>query len=285
MQWALCLRDKEDVMVAFLRLYEEKGGFFARFKKRFRKVLPEIQQIPVEGGLPFFIIHTPVYRDEIPWEEISEIVRINHLNLTLPPGMSLPKEQRISLFQMEEFQRVVGFNTFLYLLERFKAPAIKRSVGVVDLRGSFINEFTRLIDLAGDITIVTSRPYLYENLKDWAMEQRGAAIHVCGDIHRIERYRTVFLPNGLMMDIPGGGGIFSCKEAVARSRRIVTGQEICLPEEYLALLPDGYDPYVFAAVLYEQCNVKTLNYLVYQKFMLDDREINLFDALSVLGGT
>ena len=162
---------------------------------------------------------------------------------------------------------------------------MKRSVGVVDLRGSFVNEYASLIDLAGDITIITSRPYLYENLKEWALEQHGAAIQVSGDIRRIERYRTVYLPNGLMLEVPGGGGIFSSKSTAVKNRRVVTGKEIRLPEEYQALLPQGYDPFIFAAVLYEQCNVKTLNGLTYQKYLLNDNEINLFDALSVLGGT
>ncbi len=273
-------------MVAFLCLYEEKRGIFSRVKRRFRKIPPEIQQVPVEGGLPFFIIHTPVFKGEIPWEEISDIIRTNHLNLVLPADVALPKQERLPLFQMEEFPRLVGYHTFLTLLERFKQPPMKRSVGVVDLRGSFVNEYASLIDLAGDITIITSRPYLYENLKDWALEQHGAAIQVSGDIRRIERYRTVYLPNGFMLDVPGGGGIFSStKGAAAKKRRVVTGKEIHLPEEYQALLPQGYDPFIFASVLYEQCNVKTLNRLTYQKYILNDNEINLFDALSVLGGT
>lgn len=272
-------------MVAFLYLHEEKRGVFSRVKRRFHKVPPEIQQVPVEGGLPFFIIHTPVFKGEIPWEEISDIVRINHLNLVLPDDVALPKQERLPLFQMEEFPRLVGYHTFLTLLERFKQPPMKRSVGVVDLRGSFVNEYASLIDLAGDITIITSRPYLYENLKEWALEQHGAAIQVSGDIRRIERYRTVYLPNGLMLEVPGGGGIFSSKSTAVKNRRVVTGKEIHLPEEYQTILPQGYDPFIFAAVLYEQCNVKTLNELTYQKYLLNDNEINLFDALSVLGGT
>lgn len=272
-------------MVAFLCLYEEKPGFFPRLKRRLHKSMPELQQISVAGGLPFFIIHAPVYKNEIPWGEISSVVHSNHLNLALPEGLAPPKGVRLPLFCAEEFPRIVGYNTFLDLLGRFKLPALKRSVGVIDLRGSLVNEYARLLELAGDITIVTSRPYLYENLKEWAAEEYGAAICVSGDIHKVERYRTVYLPNGLALEIPGGGGIFSCKETLAKNRRVVGGGGISLPEEYYPLLPPGYDPYLFAAVLYEQCNVKALNSLTFQKYMLNDEEISLFDALSVLGGT
>lgn len=272
-------------MVAFIHVQEEQHTLLARLKRRLRYKPPEIRQVTVEGGLPFFVIEAVPCKGRLPWEEIAALIRANHLKLAVSASIVPPKEIQIPLFQMEEFPRVIGYRTFLYLLERFKAPAGKRRVGIIDLRGSLVNELAEMVDLAGEIMIITSRPYLYENLQEWAMCERGATVTVSGDIHRVENFRTLFLPNGLPFDIQGKGGIFSCKEMSSDTRRVITAQNIRLPEKYLTLMPDGYDPYLFGAVLYEQCNIKSLGNLIFEQFILQGEGISLYEALSALGGT
>lgn len=272
-------------MVAFINVREQERGFLKRLKHRLNKKCPELRRIAVRGGLPFFVLDVVARGGVLPWEEIEAVIRANRLKLALPESINPPPGVRLPLFKAEEFPRVVAYRTFLELLSRFRLPAQKRAVGVIDLRGSMVNEFAELVELAGEIMIITSRPYLYENLCEWAMSERGAAVTVSDDINRAEKIKTLFLPNALPFNIGGSGGVFSCAEIKSESRRVLCGEGVSLPQRYLSLMPEGYDTFNFAAALYEQCSVKSLERLAFEKIILKGEKISRYEALSVLGGT
>lgn len=274
-------------MVAFIsvREREKEKSLLKRLKYSLNKRRAEIRQVAVEGGLPFFVLDVTLRKGVLPWAEIEAIIRTNHLRLALPETIAPPPELCLPLFKPDEFPRVIAYRTFLEILSRFKPPAQKRAVGIVDLRGSMVNELAELVELAGDIMIITARPYLYENFREWAMREHGAAVTVSDDISRVEKYKALFLPNALPFEIGGSGGVFSCDKIKSSSRRTLCGSGISLPRQYRSLMPEGYDTYLFAAALYEQCGIKSLERLVLKKIIFKDDEISPYEALSVLGGT
>lgn len=272
-------------MVAFLKFYPQKTSFKMRMKSYFSKQsCVSLTEQTVVGGLPFYYIHVTVPDGKIPWHEIEGVVRANHLNVILPPSLSVPGEIRLPLYQPEVYPRLIGYNTFLSVLEKSKTPPIKRRVGIIDLRGGMVNELTRLIDIAGEVVIVTSRPYLYENLQEWATEERGAVLTICGDVHRVENMPMLFLPCGFPFDVIGKGTAFSCRQTQSHTRKIVQGFGISLPDEYSEILPRGYDSFIFASALYEQCGIKQLGNLHYDSYLLNGQEATPFDVHCLFGG-
>lgn len=201
-------------MIAFLNVQVQEKSFSKRFKSRLCKKRPVIRQVAVEGGLPFFVLDVMPRKGALPWKEIEAAVRANHLKLALPEALTPPADASLPLFKPELFPQAVGLRTFFYLLERFRLPAKKRTVGIIDLRGSLVNELLPLLDLAGEIVIITGRNYLYENFCEWAMKERGATVSVSDDIQRVENIKTLFLSGALPFEVGGSGGVFRAKKAL-----------------------------------------------------------------------
>ena len=234
---------------------------------------PQLTRVAVKSGAPFFILHVAAPPDAIPWDTVFYTAGRCAARLLTAPDIVLPKSDRVRRFVPQFLPLRTALQTLSYILRLAKLPPKRLCIGVHDPNGALCGSAEILLRYAADVRIVTEKPDDYAAYSRSLLEQYGAGFTVDTLVSLFRGCNVLLCPDAQIL--PDDSAVrFSCTPAAGAF--LLRG--VPLPEPYAALLPDGIDPDLFAAALYELCGVHVLGTLCADCFAPDGTTLTPEDA-------
>lgn len=251
-------------MFCVLHVLPDRKTVF-RFFRRFQKPAPpEVQKVPVRGGAFFYDV--TVYADrrgEVDLTELPKAVGSSAQRILLCDGMDLELSPPMRLFKPSLFFSVVFMHSALDFLKADDTPPEQRILGIVDPDARLPQAILPFVKLAKTIKVYTKSPQRYKTLSDELLEDWGLSLILSETPQALSDCTVLLDP------FAQNGKSFSGLLTLHKNgKSVLAGESIVLPPEYAERCPPGADPALFAAALYELCNISDLNALCYTRFML-----------------
>ncbi len=235
--------------------------FFRRFRK---PVPPAVQKIPVRGGAFFYDV--TVYADrrgEVDLTELPAIVGGSVQRILLCDGICLELSPPMQLFRPSLYFLMVFMNSALDFIKAEDTPPEQRILGIFDPDARLTQAILPFVKLAKTIKIYTEQPEKYETLSADLLENWGLSLILS------ENPKTLSDCTVLLDPFAENGKSFSGTLTLHKNgKAVLAGESVGLPPVYAERCPQGADPALFAAALYELCNISETGNLRYTRFML-----------------
>lgn len=244
----------------------------------------EILQTAVRNGAPFFTVNVSRIRGEIPWDEISFYAGNCAERMLLPKGVIPPATSRVKAFVPKLLPQRVLFNTACELLSRISKNPIGKTITLIDMNGDLTREVHRLVPFASTVRVVTKKEELYEPFSEKIMEDFGASLLITDNVDSAADSNIIIAPDGLTDEILPSKTciVFSGREQPSQGYVSVTGRDMNLQPCYRRIVPQGIEPDIFAAALFEKCGVVNLVTLTYTRLHLYGTDTTLCGAAKML---
>lgn len=131
--------------------------------------------------------------------------------------------------------------------------------------------------------MVTSRPELYEEQEEKAMDQYGATFLVTGDTAALHRAPLVLAPEGLGGQRAGTRG-YVLSGVQETGRNVVGGYIPRIPSDWLAAKPAFCDPWIFLSAMYEWGGLRGILARPPAALWMNGRYIRIEEAALKLAG-
>lgn len=236
----------------------EKKRLFC-FRRR-KKEMPLLSRVAVRGGAFFYTL--TLYADkhgEIDFSAVPEMC----LRRVIPvEGVTLPENCPAKRYNPSVFPLTVFLNSSIGLLKRAEDDPRTRTIGIVDPQARLQHGVEFFIPYAKTIRVFTDFPEKYDAACEMLVKAWGVAPIVSQNNAALNACDYVFSP------FQKGEGE---RQGTVRVRQggnaILSGNTVLLPPEIEMRRPAGTDPLLFAAALYELCNLKEMQDLVYDRFV------------------
>lgn len=160
------------------------------------------------------------------------------------------------------FPLTVFLNSSIGLLKRAEDDPRTRTIGIVDPKARLQHGVEHFIPYAKTIRVFTEMPEKYDAACEMLVKAWGVAPVVSQNSAAMQSCDYVFAP---FQNIEGE------RQGTVRMRQggntILSGNTVLLPPEIEMRRPAGTDPLLFAAALYELCNVKEIETLTYDRLI------------------
>ena len=247
----------------FYALTLNDGSFLYR-RKLYKK--PRVTPKRVQGGLPYCVIETSVYRKKINWGETGRICGSFKNRLLLPDNVERP--ENFPEADCESFRKLIFANTALEIIRKLNFDNKKISMCIEDKNGDAAGKLSSFVPLIGSIFVKTQRPDLYIPEIKRAMEEYGARI-------RFTQKETGDIVLNLDREI-------CCFNSLSKKADIKAGESIKLPFCYSSICPKDIKRVNFSAFLYNFSKVSSLNSLYFEDVIIDTQKVKIKEASQTL---
>lgn len=233
-----------------------------KWLRRFRRPLPPIcEKIPVRGGAYFYDVTLfRDYRGEVDLSVLPQLAPGGAQRI-LPCGEIPPLTEPLRLFRPALFLPTVFLNSARAFLEADDTSASERVLGVSDPEARVQAALYPFAGLAKTIKVYTRRAQSYAAIRAELLSESGLSLIVSEQPSTLADCTVILDP---FMQIPGYPmGTLTLRKC---GRTVLAGEDAALPAEYAERCPKGANPLLFAAALYELCNVQELCSLRYTRF-------------------
>lgn len=253
-------------MLATVECKETPVGFRHFLSDIFRPAEIEMNRLCPPGGDAFYRVRVPLYRGEIPTRETAEKLKRLKGSVIFDINFPCDENTRCLEFHPTVLPSLLLFNTFTDYISLMKFPPVSSSLTVFDSKGLYAERIERTVPFFSKIHIFTKETALYKKEAERLFDSYGISLILSDRPDGKPPSTTAVL---CADDVPFcdfyGGILFTSKSNPPPSKCLVTGDGICLPEEYELLRPSGIGSMLFASALYEKCNVKKLGELSFRK--------------------
>lgn len=236
----------------------EKRRFFC-FRRR-KKEKPLLSRVAVRGGAFFYTL--TLYADKHGEVDFSAVPEMCLRRVIPVEGTELPDRCPVKLYRPTVFPLTVFLNSSIGLLKRAEDDPRTRTIGIVDPKARLQHGVEHFIPYAKTIRVFTEMPEKYDAVCEMLVKAWGVAPVVSNNPTAMQSCDYVFAP---FQNIEGE------RQGTVRMRQggntILSGNTVLLPPEIEMRRPAGTDPLLFAAALYELCNVKEIETLTYDRFV------------------
>lgn len=247
-------------MFTVLKIVEplEKNRFFC-FRRR-KKQMPLLSHVAVRGGAFFYTL--TLYADkhgDVDFSAVSEMC----LRRVIPvEGTELPERCPVKLYIPSVFSLTVFLHSAVGLLQRAEDDPRTRTIGIVDPQARLQHGVEYFIPYAKTIRVFTDFPEKYDAACEMLVKAWGVAPIVSQNNAALNTCDYVFSPFQ-----KGTGAVQGTVRVRQGGNTILAGNTVLLPPEIEKRRPAGTDPLLFAAALYELCNLREMQDLVYDRFV------------------
>ena len=241
-----------DIMFAVLQTVDLKSVFIRS------KI--QSQRITLPSGEAFFIVDISCRKGKVPWKKLERCLGILKKDVLLPDSIKIPDDIDITAFKPDIFPRLLLINSAVdYIMKDRKSE----SLCIFDESGIYARYIERLVNRFNSISVITPYPENYDAVSKKLMEDYGFSLIVsskgkCSD--------GTVISHCCEVPLYFRGRIYTNEIKYLMNARVVTGQDIELPEEYEKLRPGNIGRLQFAAALYEKCRIEELGELRYSNF-------------------
>ncbi len=236
-----------DIMFAILDFYEEKrriGSFLSRDKIDSERVVLLNEEV-------FFKVRIKKRRGKIPWKKLSQCLGILREDVLLSEAITIPDSVGITKFKPEKYHLITFFSS---VVENIKSQGkIYGSLCVYDEKGLFMPYVTELVNLFSQIKIITPFMQEYERLGDEIFSRYGMTLLIT-DKGKLDG-DVVIAPDSTLVDITFSGTVYTLQRRFLLSGVVLCPKNLLLPSYCREMCPEGIDPFIFAAALYEKCSL------------------------------
>ena len=250
---------------------------------RRRKASAQMEKIRVGDGMYYLITARPDKRGRLPWEEIRRLAGRGAGRMLLPGGLEGPDEAGIKPFCGELLGQEMMAITAVHLLRVGTAAPRRTMAAIYDPRGRMPQLAPALLPYTADVRVVTSRPELYEEQEEKAMDQYGATFLVTGDTAALHRAPLVLAPEGLGGQRAGTRG-YVLSGVQETGRNVVGGYIPRIPSDWLAAKPAFCDPWIFLSAMYEWGGLRGILARPPAALWMNGRYIRIEEAALKLAG-
>lgn len=211
-----------------------------------------VQPHSTEKGLPFFTLDVLETKRGIDWQSVSEKCGRYASRIVAPRTVTLPDGTGLNRFAHRSVLPMLIFNTACRELSRADLPADKISITVTDRNSVMYSQIHRLLPLASQIRVISSKPEKYASACVKAMEENGATIMLRSAYEAVEGIDIVICCDGIISPAMQNSIIFTCgKKSGGKISFCGNGLEL-LPV-HKAIVPESIEPVDFAGALFELC--------------------------------
>lgn len=180
----------------------------------------------------------------------------------LPCGEVLSPPAPLRLFQPSLFLPTVFLHSARAFLETEDTLPCERVLGVCDPDARVQAALFPFVNLAKTVKVYTRRAQSYAAIRTELLAESGLSLIVSEQQETLADCTVILDP---FAQIPGYPmGTLTLRKC---GRVVLAGEGVRLPAEYAERCPEGVDPLLFAAALYELCNVRELSDLRYTRFI------------------
>lgn len=235
------------------------SGHFFTFRRR-KKQPPTLSHVAVRGGAFFYTL--TLYADKHGNVDFSAVPEMCLHRVIPVEGVTLPQTSPVKLYIPSVFPLTVFLRSAVGLLQRAEDDPCVRTIGIVDPQARLQHAIEQFIPYAKTIRVYTDFPEKYEAVRELIAQAWGVAPIVGQQNGSCNGCDYVFAPfQKTAKTVQGtirvrqGGGV------------LLAGDTVALPPEIETRRPKGTDPFLFAAALYELCNIREMQELSYTRFV------------------
>lgn len=222
--------------------------------------MPLLSRVAVRGGAFFYTL--TLYADKHGEVDFSAVPEMCLRRVIPVEGVELSKNCPAKLYKPSVFPLTVFLNSSIGLLKRAEDDPRTRTIGIVDQNARLQHGVENFIPYAKTIRVFTEMSEKYDAVCEMLVKAWGVAPVVSNNPTAMQSCDYVFAP---FQNIEG------VRQGTVRVRQggntILSGNTVLLPPEIEMRRPAGTDPLLFAAALYELCNVKEIETLTYDGFV------------------
>ncbi|MBC8571008.1 hypothetical protein [Zongyangia hominis] len=275
-------RGRRKVDVIFVVLTAQRPEERARFSWRrlFERKQAQIEYVK-RDRIRFAVITWSGSLSDMDWEEIAEMAGRAGRMLVLPRQITPPEELGLSRLPVWEYADQVARQFVLQTIQQSPLPLYRKSIGVVDLRGSAVPFVRQAIRYASVVRVVTRNQAMYDGVAEEMMETYGASVLVSQNQDDAYRCAIVYAPHGLTDRHSAEISppiVTVDRVEVAGHARVINGFHQQIPEDILALKPPMIADGDFLAALWQMCGQRELSTLPIDRCRVGDNDVSLGDV-------
>lgn len=238
------------------------------FHRRVVQPLPQLEPVPVPGGVSFYALRISARKSGPDWRLIRRAA--GHLSgkLLLPNELTPPQGSGCFELVPRRYPYKLLFNTAVSVIRACHLDPLGCTITVLDGQGKFSSEIRQLVPLAAAVRVITQHPARYYTSAEAVLDEFGATL-LFSDAPNAALDSDFILVLDAQTTVCAGRNtvVFTNRKENLRVFTI-SGDGVDLPEAYEALLPRGVTPECFAGALYEHCAALQLGALCYSRLQL-----------------
>ncbi len=199
------------------------------------------------------------YRGKVNWSVIDRYVKAQRNRLLCPEELELPVQSGYKRYVSNELSRRMCENAALFLLRAADCRGVK--VVLIDDTGDSVGLCEYLTDFCDPVYVVTSATDIYAAQAEYLLNDRGAALRICGSTDCLSDADLVVAPLKLSKTLPcpSYSLILTSERPSARQNTTAIFEYFFdLPSKYRDLCPSGLDEMYFASALFARTGAREL---------------------------
>lgn len=251
-------------MFAQLSIKQDNRSGFLRALDRIREPRVTDERVILSGALPFHIVKTRMYREEIPWLYVEQAAGMRCGCMLLPEGITPDEDSIITPFVPKALPKRLLANSAVTAIKKLRLRPSDVCLTVYD-DGTISDIIPKYVMLAGSIRVITDKPELYGELSEELMHSHGFSLVVGSSEDAATLDSTVIISPEYRKSLEGYRGVlFTCDRAAPLGATVMRGRGIKLGEKLSELVAEGVDKVSFASALYEKCGLTRLGDMGYE---------------------
>lgn len=220
---------------------------------------PVVTRVPLRGGAFFY--KADFFADKHGKTDLSVLPNSvgGCAQRLLWAGAEMQIQPPLQKFAPTLYPEILFLNTALHFLRAQSEPPHTRILGFADSEARLQERIIPFVRLAKTVKIYTAFPNQYDALSKDILAEWGLSVIVSSRKEVLQDCNVVLAPSS--ETCLGTRGVLCC----GREPICYAGEQFSLPQEEEARRPENTDAMLFAAALYELCNVKGLENLRYAR--------------------
>lgn len=220
----------------------------------------DIERIALRGGAFFYTVKAYANKNgEIDETYLKSVIGSSTNRILLKDNTMLPQNTTLHLFKPSLLPYILFMNTSFDFLNQ-TGERETRILGILDPDAYLLKCILRFAPLAKRILVLTNHPEAYEATKGEMLRTYGLPLELTDSFQKIKSCDVILEP--FYKATENSFGLIHLRGNLPCCFR---GEGVVLPKELAARCPDGIDPVLFLAALYEICNIKGIESLSYAK--------------------
>lgn len=270
-------------MLSMLEILDDiQGSAIRRLWHRLRTPSVVAQMRPVENTF-FLKISAQLRRDKLDWKMIRAYSLDVSERILMPEGIDPPPETGLRRYIPYEYHRRLLENMAAEILVCSpKRPELRR-VAVYGQDNEVIAMLPRLVSLAGEVRVITRRPFAVADTVAELCRRTGAAVTVSEEFDA-SGFDMLLAPAGgsKVFTLSGDMVVIAPDRPAVPVSLWVKGARPSLPAMLEGIYDERYDLTEFVGAFYEACQIKSLGRMSPSAGLSESGEISPEEAAALI---
>lgn len=246
-----------------VRVVEKKRGILSFLKYYLKKPEPILNRIDIESGKYFYYLEID---RRLCSENFSEIYRLlGRISENIIPcnNFNIFSSGLLKRFDSTPYKDILLLNSSSEYIKN-DIFSKNKSLLIYDLDGRTSLYCDEFVPIVKRITVATSCPFRYENIRNRLFEEYGASLVIIDRLPNIKSFDYAIFVSHYTNAFPFNS--FAVKNNGENCFEVYKGSGVSPDKRYIDLCPQGADLNDFTAALYLLCKIKELGKEKYTDF-------------------